>query len=273
MRSNPLPESREYADLMLHELRKVIPSFLRRVDLPDRGGRWSEYFETTRTDTSALVHSLFGTHARRPRGRGRTRRLRSGGRGQDPRRDLLLRTRRCPRQQLLERVRQLGVDERVVAAAGLRRRAGESSPQAGPGVRAELLPVRRAQRLRRIPRHAAPPDAHHRMATAHPEPRLHPARSRRGGRRRRRVRRGDAAVGGAVRPAQRRLPRAGPVRRVDGVPDALRDAVQRPRGDAHARAAVVAAGPPVVPPRGARDAPPDRRTGRAPRDRRRRWRT
>src|SRR3954465_13111423 len=34
MRAHPLPEAREYADLMLAELRKVIPSFLKRVDLP-----------------------------------------------------------------------------------------------------------------------------------------------------------------------------------------------------------------------------------------------
>src|SRR5579863_2807561 len=31
MRSHPLPEARQYADLMLPELRKVIPSFLQRV--------------------------------------------------------------------------------------------------------------------------------------------------------------------------------------------------------------------------------------------------
>src|SRR5687767_13270656 len=43
MRSHPLPEARTYTDLMLTELRKVIPSFLKRVDLPDRGGVWSEY--------------------------------------------------------------------------------------------------------------------------------------------------------------------------------------------------------------------------------------
>ena len=60
MRAHPLPEARHYSDLMLHELRKVIPSFLRRVDLPDRGGRWSEYLATTRTDTSELVQQLFG---------------------------------------------------------------------------------------------------------------------------------------------------------------------------------------------------------------------
>lgn len=60
MRSHPLPEARHYADLMLFELRKVIPSFLRRVDLPDRGVAWSEYLERTRTATSAIAERLFG---------------------------------------------------------------------------------------------------------------------------------------------------------------------------------------------------------------------
>jgi thymidylate synthase ThyX len=59
MRSHPLPEARSYADLMLHELRKVVPSFLRRVDLPERGGRWSNYLASTRDRTAELVHSLF----------------------------------------------------------------------------------------------------------------------------------------------------------------------------------------------------------------------
>ena len=40
MRSHPLPEARVYADMMLEELRKVIPSFLQRVDRDDRGGAW-----------------------------------------------------------------------------------------------------------------------------------------------------------------------------------------------------------------------------------------
>ena len=35
MRAHPLPEARHYADMMLVELRKVIPSFLQRVDVPD----------------------------------------------------------------------------------------------------------------------------------------------------------------------------------------------------------------------------------------------
>jgi thymidylate synthase ThyX len=60
MRSHPLPEARQYAQLMLTELRKVIPSFLRRVDRPDRGGAWSRYLEQTRDDTEAVVARLFG---------------------------------------------------------------------------------------------------------------------------------------------------------------------------------------------------------------------
>jgi thymidylate synthase ThyX len=59
MRSHPLPEARHYADLMLEELRKVIPSFLKRVDLADRGGRWSDYLSDTRVSTSELVGGLF----------------------------------------------------------------------------------------------------------------------------------------------------------------------------------------------------------------------
>lgn len=48
MRSHPLPEARHYADLMLRELRKVIPSFLKRIDLDDRGVAWSTYLASTR---------------------------------------------------------------------------------------------------------------------------------------------------------------------------------------------------------------------------------
>ncbi len=59
MRSHPLPEARHYAELMLHELRKVIPSFLRRVDIPERGGVWSNYLAETRDSTAELVESLF----------------------------------------------------------------------------------------------------------------------------------------------------------------------------------------------------------------------
>jgi thymidylate synthase ThyX len=59
MRAHPLPEARVYADMMLGELRKVIPSFLQRVDVPERGGEWSVYLDTTRRDTAGLVARLW----------------------------------------------------------------------------------------------------------------------------------------------------------------------------------------------------------------------
>src|SRR2546425_305766 len=40
MRAHPLREVCSYADRMLTELRRVIPAFLTRVDLPERGGVW-----------------------------------------------------------------------------------------------------------------------------------------------------------------------------------------------------------------------------------------
>jgi len=60
MRAHPLTEIQSCAADMLTELRKVIPSFLVRVDVPDRGGRWSEYLAETRADTGAVA-ALFTT--------------------------------------------------------------------------------------------------------------------------------------------------------------------------------------------------------------------
>ena len=58
MRAHPLREVRNYADLMLVELRKVIPAFLKRVDVPERGGVWSAYLEDTRRDTRDVARRL-----------------------------------------------------------------------------------------------------------------------------------------------------------------------------------------------------------------------
>ena len=50
-----LAESRDLGERLLHELRKVIPSFVARVDRPDRGGVWTDYLATTRDDVRALA--------------------------------------------------------------------------------------------------------------------------------------------------------------------------------------------------------------------------
>jgi len=63
MRSLALPEARTYADLMLTELRKVIPSFLKRVDLPDRGVAGSEYLSDNRSAMEAAAYDVLSGDA------------------------------------------------------------------------------------------------------------------------------------------------------------------------------------------------------------------
>jgi thymidylate synthase ThyX len=58
MRANPLREVQEYGEMMLSELRKIIPSFLTRVDLDDRGVRWSRYLEDVRSDLEQRAGGL-----------------------------------------------------------------------------------------------------------------------------------------------------------------------------------------------------------------------
>jgi thymidylate synthase ThyX len=59
MRAHPLPEARTYADLMLLELRKVIPSFLKRVDVESRGVAWSNYLADNREAMEQVAADLF----------------------------------------------------------------------------------------------------------------------------------------------------------------------------------------------------------------------
>ena len=66
MRANPLGEVRAYADLMLAELRKVIPAFLTRVDLPDRGEAWARYLAETREAAARVVHEVLAREAPEP---------------------------------------------------------------------------------------------------------------------------------------------------------------------------------------------------------------
>src|SRR5207247_1415123 len=57
---HPLVEAREYGDLMKVELRKVIPEFLKRVDVDDRGVAWSSYWRDVRERTQELAAKLTG---------------------------------------------------------------------------------------------------------------------------------------------------------------------------------------------------------------------
>jgi thymidylate synthase ThyX len=68
MFAHPLEEVRGCAQQMLTELREVIPAFLARVDQPNRGGRWIEYFADTRCGFAATAAVVLGETAPEPRG-------------------------------------------------------------------------------------------------------------------------------------------------------------------------------------------------------------
>jgi thymidylate synthase ThyX len=56
--ASPLPEAREYGGMILRELQQVMPSFVARVERPDRGGEWISYLERRREATERWVSRL-----------------------------------------------------------------------------------------------------------------------------------------------------------------------------------------------------------------------
>ncbi len=64
---HPLAEMREYGALMLPELRSVIPEFLTRVDVAERGVAWSTYWKDVHERTEDLAEKLVGDLVPEPR--------------------------------------------------------------------------------------------------------------------------------------------------------------------------------------------------------------
>ncbi len=56
--ASPLPEARAYGEMILTELQRVMPSFVSRVDRPERGGEWISYFQRRRERTEDWVARL-----------------------------------------------------------------------------------------------------------------------------------------------------------------------------------------------------------------------
>ena len=113
MRAHPLAEARDCADRMLHELRKLIPAFLTRVDRVDRGVRWSRYLADTRRDTAAIAGRLLDRVEPEPRPEVTLTDF-------DPEGEVkviaaaLYESSRLPDDQLLEIARRMGPDDRAV---------------------------------------------------------------------------------------------------------------------------------------------------------------
>ncbi|HEY8769178.1 MAG TPA: FAD-dependent thymidylate synthase [Thermoleophilaceae bacterium] len=63
--ASPLPEARDYADMILRELKAVMPSFVARLDRPERGGEWISYLERRREAGERWASRLGLDRARR----------------------------------------------------------------------------------------------------------------------------------------------------------------------------------------------------------------
>ena len=58
MMASPLPEARSFATMILEELKQVMPSFVSRVERPDRGGEWVSFLEQRRDSAEQWVDRL-----------------------------------------------------------------------------------------------------------------------------------------------------------------------------------------------------------------------
>src|SRR3984893_17281894 len=67
MFAHPLEEVRTHAQLILGELRQVMPAFLTRIDQPDRGGRWIDYLAETRRAIESLTQTAVAAVEAEPR--------------------------------------------------------------------------------------------------------------------------------------------------------------------------------------------------------------
>jgi thymidylate synthase ThyX len=56
--AHPLPEARQYGRMILEELQKVMPSFVARVERPDRGGEWIAYLDARERTAERWVARL-----------------------------------------------------------------------------------------------------------------------------------------------------------------------------------------------------------------------
>ena len=111
LRAHELAEARSVGDALLAELRQVIPAFLTRVDRPERGGAWSGYLAATRDATRSVASELLAGQEPEPTGEVELV-------SWDPDAEVQLVAgalyphSHLPERQLVERVRNMGVDDR-----------------------------------------------------------------------------------------------------------------------------------------------------------------
>jgi thymidylate synthase ThyX len=118
--ASPLPEARDYADMLLGELKAVMPSFVARVERPERGGEWISYMRERGEAAERWTRRLGLDRARRDERAGpEVRLLSSSGSEDDLLAALLFEAAACPEDEGRSAVRALPPDERAAMLAEL----------------------------------------------------------------------------------------------------------------------------------------------------------
>jgi thymidylate synthase ThyX len=118
--SSPLPEARDFGAMILAELKQVMPSFVARVDRPDRGGEWIRYLEERELAAERWAARLGLDRASRHEATGPAVRLLAvHGSEDDLLAALLFEAAACPEEEARAAVRVLPPDERATLLGDL----------------------------------------------------------------------------------------------------------------------------------------------------------
>jgi thymidylate synthase ThyX len=116
--AHPLPEARAYGQMILAELKAVIPSFVARVERPDRGGEWIDYLESRARAGERWARRL-GLNEDETSSGPSVRLLRAEGDEDDLLAALLFEASACPEEATREAVVSLEADERAALLGDL----------------------------------------------------------------------------------------------------------------------------------------------------------
>ncbi len=119
--AHPLPEAREYGAMILEAVQAVIPSFVARVQRPDRGGAWVGYLEDRARAGAQWANrlDLRGPHEDHERPGPSVRLLAVQGDEQDLLAALLFESASASEQSIREKIKTLGEDQRRALLADL----------------------------------------------------------------------------------------------------------------------------------------------------------
>jgi thymidylate synthase ThyX len=135
--ADPLPEARSYGQMILDAIKATMPSFVSRVERPERGGEWVGYLERRRAATERWVARL-GLDRRETAAEDRpsVRLIHVDGDEEQLLAALLFEAAAADEEETLETVHGLADDERVRALADLVGDRGNRRHRPGRGFEA-----------------------------------------------------------------------------------------------------------------------------------------